>query len=124
MDNTTYPAPRTTIAVTDEDHLEDITSKYDLVIVEFYADWCGPCDMIAPILDDIADETRIAVARVDVDENQLLTDDYGVQGIPMMVCFIDGVQKEELIGVHQYNEILSVFHDAGVSVEYDTDEEE
>lgn len=68
-------------------------------IVDFWASWCGPCRMIAPILDDLAAERRdVRVAKLNVDENSRTSAAFGVQGIPLLVFFKDGVERGRVVG--------------------------
>jgi thioredoxin 1 len=71
------------------------------VLVDFWATWCGPCKMIAPILDEIAREQagKVRVAKVDVDQNQELAARYNIRGIPTMILFKDGEVKETIVGL-------------------------
>jgi thioredoxin 1 len=81
------------------DHLDELTASDDVVLADFYADWCGPCKTLEPILEDLAAETDITVAKVDVDEHQSLAASHRVQGVPTMVLFADGDLVERLVGV-------------------------
>ncbi|WP_435102608.1 thioredoxin [Halarchaeum sp. P4] len=87
------------VYVNGESELNAIVSEYDVVLVDFYADWCGPCQMLEPILESLAAETDAAVAKVDVDQNQQLAARYGVQGVPNVVVFADGEPVERVVGV-------------------------
>ncbi|PCR88994.1 thioredoxin [Natrinema ejinorense] len=82
-----------------ETHLEDVTAEHDVVLVDFYADWCGPCQMLEPVLDELAGETAAVIAKVDVDEHQQLAGAFGVRGVPTLVLFADGEQVEQHTGV-------------------------
>ncbi|WP_090377856.1 thioredoxin [Natronobacterium texcoconense] len=82
-----------------EDHLDDVVAEHDVVLVDFYADWCGPCQMLEPVLETLADETEATIAKVDVDEHQLLAGEYGVRGVPTILLFADGEQVEQHVGV-------------------------
>ncbi|WP_339106102.1 thioredoxin [Haloterrigena salinisoli] len=86
------------LSVESDDHLEDVTAEYDVVLVDFYADWCGPCQMLEPVLEGLADETDAVIAKVDVDEHQQLASAYGVRGVPTLVLFADGEQVEQHTG--------------------------
>ncbi|ELY63118.1 thioredoxin [Natrinema versiforme] len=81
-----------------EAHLEEVTAKHDVVLVDFYADWCGPCQMLEPVLEGLADETEAVVAKVDVDSHQQLAGSYGVRGVPTLALFADGEQVEQQTG--------------------------
>ena len=93
------PAPAEPVHVDSESHLQELTSQYDVVLVDYYADWCGPCQMLEPIVKQIAAETTAAVAKVDVDEHPHLAQQAGVRGVPTLVFFVDGRQEERLVGM-------------------------
>jgi thioredoxin 1 len=78
--------------------LDDVTDRHGVVLVDFYADWCGPCKMIEPVVESIAAETSAAVAKVDVDANQNLAAEFGVQGVPTLLVFAGGEPVERLVG--------------------------
>lgn len=79
--------------------LDEIIAESDVVLTDFYADWCGPCQMLEPVVETLAAETDAAVAKVDVDANQQLAQSYGVRGVPTLVLFAGGEQVEEIVGV-------------------------
>ncbi|EMA09883.1 thioredoxin [Haloarcula vallismortis] len=81
------------------DQLNDVVGRHDIVLTDFYADWCGPCQMLEPVVETLAAETNAAVAKVDVDANQQLAQSYGVRGVPTLILFADGKQVEEIVGV-------------------------
>jgi thioredoxin 1 len=97
----TAEAPSEPIHVSGQDDLDDAVQQYDVVLADFYADWCGPCKMLEPIVESLAAETDAAVAKVDVDANQRLAQQFGVQGVPTLVLFADGEQAEQMVGVQQ-----------------------
>ena len=70
------------------------------VLVDFWATWCGPCKMIAPIIDEIAAEKAgaVKIAKVDVDENQAISARYGIRAIPTLLLFKNGEVKEQIVG--------------------------
>ena len=100
----------TPIHVTDVEFKEKILNSEIPVVVDFWAEWCGPCRMVAPILDDLAKEYdgKITVAKVNVDENPNSAMEYGVRGIPTMLFFKDGEIKETLVGARPKANIESV----------------
>jgi thioredoxin 1 len=88
--------------------LDDIVAGGGVVLVDFYADWCGPCKMLEPTLATLARETPATVAKVDVDANQRLAAEFGVRGIPTLVLFSDGEQVEQVSGVRGEAELRSL----------------
>lgn len=78
------------------------------VLADFYADWCGPCKMMAPILEDLSKELdgKIKIVKINVDNNQDLASEYGVMSIPNMIIFKDGNQKENIVGARSKQDII------------------
>ena len=91
-------APAEPVQVTDGAALEELTATHDVVLVDFYADWCGPCRMLEPVVERLAAETDAAVAKVDVDAAQDLAFDHGVQGVPTLVVYADGETVDRTVG--------------------------
>ena len=77
-------------------------------LVDFYADWCGPCRMVSPIVDEIAEErSDITVGKVNVDDENALAMKYGVMSIPMLIVFQDGKEKTRIVGARPKAAILA-----------------
>ena len=87
------------IHVNGSEELDALADEYDVVLADFYADWCGPCKALEPIVANIAADTETVVAKVDVDVNQELAAEYGVRGVPTMALFADGEMTERLVGL-------------------------
>lgn len=79
--------------------LDNTAERYDVVLADFYADWCGPCRMLEPTVERIARETDAAVAKIDIDANQQLAASYGVRSVPTLVLFAGGEPAQQLVGV-------------------------
>ena len=78
------------------------------VLVDFYADWCGPCRMVSPIVDEIAKErSDITVGKVNVDDENALAMKYGVMSIPTLIVFKDGEEKTRIVGARPKQAILA-----------------
>ncbi|MEF8886442.1 MAG: thioredoxin [Haloarculaceae archaeon] len=88
--------------------LEGFVADHGVVLADFYADWCGPCQMLEPVVESVAAETDAAVAKVDVDANQGLAAEYGVQGVPTLVLFADGEPAERLVGMQEERRLRSL----------------
>ena len=84
--------------VTDATFETEVLQSGNPVLVDFWAEWCGPCHAVAPVLEKIADERNLKLVKVNIDENQDLAIRYGIQSIPNMVLFEGGEQKASAIG--------------------------
>ncbi len=96
------------LKVTSKNFEEEVLNSNEFVIVDFYADWCGPCKMMSPIMEEIAGEADNAkVCKVNVDEAQDLAVQYNVMSIPTIIIFKDGEIKEQFVGVTSKETILN-----------------
>jgi thioredoxin len=88
------------VSTTDANFESDVLKSNLPVLVDYWAEWCGPCKMIAPILDEIASsyEGKLRIAKVNVDENAQLTQKYGIRSIPTLMLFKDGNVQAQKIG--------------------------
>jgi len=100
--------PAEPVPIEGGDHLAAFVAENDVVLADFYADWCGPCQMLEPIVAEIAAESPAAVAKVDVDANQSLAGQYGVRGVPTLVLFADGEPAERIVGVREKSDLLGL----------------
>ncbi|MFC2134056.1 thioredoxin [Bacteroidota bacterium] len=73
--------------------------KKGKIIVDFWAEWCGPCKMLGPVFEGLSEEMKgIKFAKVNVDENEDVSGKYGIRGIPCMICFKDGKEVDRIVG--------------------------
>ena len=88
------------IAVTDKTFDELVLKNSGTVVVDFWAEWCGPCKMIAPVLEDLAKELdgKLTVSKLDVDHNQSTAMAYGVMSIPTLLVFKNGQPVDRIVG--------------------------
>ncbi|WP_297597007.1 thioredoxin [uncultured Cetobacterium sp.] len=84
----------------------EVIEKKGIVLVDFWADWCGPCKMLAPVLEELSEETEAKICKVNVDESGDLAGDYGIRSIPTMIIFKDGVKVDQIVGLRQKSELL------------------
>lgn len=97
------------LKITKENYETEVLKSDKLVLIDFYADWCGPCKMMSPIIDEIAEEVgdKIKVGKINVDENQELAMEYEVMSIPTIIILQNGEVKNSFVGVRKNEEIIS-----------------
>ena len=93
--------PGKILKLTDADFEEKVKLE-PLILVDFWAEWCGPCRVIAPVLEELAGEYsgRLAIGKVNVDENRQIAARFGIRSIPTLVFFRDGARVDQVIGAH------------------------
>ena len=98
-----------TINLDESNFDREVTQSEGAVIVDFWAEWCGPCKMIAPLLDEIAREKVgvVKVAKVNVDESQSLSFKYNIRAIPALLFFKNGQLRDQVTGVTSKKDLLS-----------------
>ena len=105
---TDMTVPDEPISVDDADHFSRVLEEHSLVLVDFYADWCGPCQMLAPILEGLAGDIPAAIAKVDTEALPTLAQQYGVRGLPTLVLVEDGEPAEQLVGMQEESRLRQV----------------
>jgi thioredoxin 1 len=97
------------IALTQENFSKEVLQSTTPVVVDFWAEWCGPCKMIAPILDELAEEYggRIKIGKVNIDEHQELATQYGIISIPTLLVFHQGQVADQIVGLRSKRELKS-----------------
>ena len=107
-----------TVKVTDESFEKDVLQSDKPVLVDFWAEWCGPCKQIAPALDQISEELagQVTVAKVNIDETMVAAR-YGVRGIPTLMLFRDGQMASMKVGAMPKTKILEWLQETGVQAE-------
>ncbi len=87
------------IEISEKEFDETINNGDSLAVIDFYAEWCMPCLMIAPVIEELASKlTNVKFARVNVDENQSLSSKFGISSIPCLIVFKDGKEVDRIIG--------------------------
>lgn len=96
------------VKITDDTFKNEISNG--LVLVDFWAPWCGPCKMIAPVLEEINEEMgdQVKIAKLNVDDNQVTTAEFGVMSIPTLLLFKDGEVVEKVIGFQPKENLVDV----------------
>ena len=101
-------ASQNVVTVTDDNFDDEVVKSSVPVLVDFWAPWCGPCKMIAPILDEIASERNgtVKVAKINVDDSQGLAAKFGIQSIPTLMLFKNGAKVEQMVGARGKRDLL------------------
>ena len=107
-----------TVQVTDESFEQDVLKSGTPVLVDLWAEWCGPCKQIAPALEQIAEELggQVTVAKVNIEESPSTPTRYGVKGIPTLMLFRDGHMTSMKVGAMPKQKILEWLSETGVGV--------
>lgn len=93
------------------DNFDSLLSENEVMVVDFWAPWCGPCKMMGPIIDKIADENKeTAIGKSNVDSNTELAQKYNVRGIPTIIFFKNGEAVERITGVQSKEEIENIIN--------------
>ena len=102
-----------TVTVTDATFADDVLGSDKPVLVDFWAEWCGPCKMVAPVLEEIASEhgDKLTIAKLNIDENPQIARDLGIMSIPTMMVFQGGKPVKTIVGAKPKGAILSDLSD-------------
>jgi thioredoxin 1 len=97
-----------TVTLSDATFDEEVKAASEVVVVDFWAEWCGPCKMIAPVLDEIATEQagKIKIGKLNVDDNPDIARRFDVMSIPTLIVFKDGEPKKRLVGAKGKGQLL------------------
>ena len=94
-----------------ENFEEKVLKSEKPVLVDFYADWCGPCNAMAPVIEELAIELdgKVKVGKINVDDNPDIAVEYNVMSIPTLIIFKNGKEEKRLVGLRDKEELLSLF---------------
>ena len=99
------------VPLTEQNFPSEVLKSSTPVLVDFWAEWCGPCKMIAPILDELAEEFqgKVKIGKVNIDEQQPLAAQYGIRAIPTLLLFHQGQVAEQIVGLRSKGDLKASF---------------
>ncbi|MGD0613862.1 MAG: thioredoxin [Verrucomicrobiota bacterium] len=99
------------VSLTEENFAQEVLQSPLPVLVDFWAEWCGPCKMITPILDELAEEYdgRVKIGKVNIDEQQGVAAEYGIRAIPTLLLFHKGQVADQIVGLHSKRDLKASF---------------
>lgn len=99
------------IVVNSENFENDVRKNEKVVLVDFYATWCGPCKMLSPVLDQVSSEVEdVVIGKLDIDESLDIAKEFNVMSVPTMIIFKDGKEVDRLVGLRQKSQIIEAIN--------------
>lgn len=99
------------ISVNKENFENDVLKSEKIVLVDFFATWCGPCKMLSPVLEQVSEESdKAVIAKLDIDESLDIAKEYNVMSVPTMIIFKEGKEVDRLVGLRQKSQILEAIN--------------
>lgn len=96
--------------INEQQYKDEVLNSNGVVLLDFFASWCGPCRMIAPVLEEVEEDNNVKVFKMDVDECQSIPREYGVMSIPTVCIFKDGKFQEKFLGFRQKEDIEEIIN--------------
>lgn len=96
--------------ITDSNFQSEVLEEQRTVLIDFFADWCYPCKMMAPVVEEVSKDEKIKVGKVNIDENQELAEKYEVESIPTIIVFKNGKEYKRQVGVTDKGSLLNLLN--------------
>lgn len=99
------------VEINSHEELEDTIEDNEKLLVDFYADWCGPCKMMEPTIEEISEEKELTVAKIEIDKNQHIAAQYGVQSVPTYILYEKEEAVKQMVGYQEKENMVSEIED-------------